>query len=365
MKDMNMQQPLLQENIKNGFKIDEKIGIREGKRRYGFRHSGGAMDVWDVFYFVIIAGLMLSVDIAAAENNAARAKKLILLTNKKRQTNGIKSLKYSEKGSQMATAMARNLADSGKIKKSSDSCHTSYASLGHSGSSMTQIFNDWWRNQQKELLKEDYGYSGVGVVTRNSGKVVYAVQLLCGYDFVDHLTVQRNLNRENAIRTDILSMENKIRASNNVEALVRNSALADLVQKRTIQVANTNRLGLKLIAEDVEKVCKGKFIQLGAGAGISTGDIFDELKSKNMQYIKSNTYPYTGVGVAIRNDAAIFVMQLLCSKNPDKSDNEDERPSASEEFRDDLFTAINEMRVDEGTHELKSSSLTKKYAQTW
>uniref|UniRef100_A0A7S1FNT1 SCP domain-containing protein n=1 Tax=Corethron hystrix TaxID=216773 RepID=A0A7S1FNT1_9STRA len=265
----------------------------------------------------------------------------------------------------MATAMARNLADSGKIKKSSDSCHTSYASLGHSGSSMTQIFNDWWRNQQKELLKEDYGYSGVGVVTRNSGKVVYAVQLLCGYDFVDHLTVQRNLNRENAIRTDILSMENKIRASNNVEALVRNSALADLVQKRTIQVANTNRLGLKLIAEDVEKVCKGKFIQLGAGAGISTGDIFDELKSKNMQYIKSNTYPYTGVGVAIRNDAAIFVMQLLCSKNPDKSDNEDERPSASEEFRDDLFTAINEMRVDEGTHELKSSSLTKKYAQTW
>uniref|UniRef100_A0A6U5E4R5 SCP domain-containing protein n=1 Tax=Corethron hystrix TaxID=216773 RepID=A0A6U5E4R5_9STRA len=317
----------------------------------------------DVLYFALTAGLMLSVDFAAAEN----AKKLISLTNKKRRANGIKSLKFSEKGSQMAAAMARNLAESGTIKKSSDSsdsCHASYASLGHSGSSMTQIFNEWWKKQQKELLKEDYSYSGVGVVTRNSGKVVYAVQLLCGYDFVDHLTVQRNRNRVNAIRTDILSMENKIRASNNMEALVSSSALGDLVQKRVVQVANTNKLGLKLIAEDVEKVCKGNHIQLGTVAGTSVADVLNQWNI-NLMNIESNAYLYTGIGAAFRNDGAIFVMQLLCSKNPDGAETEKRRETPSERFRDDLFTAINEKRVDKGRHELKSSSLTAGDAQTW
>uniref|UniRef100_A0A7S1BZD7 SCP domain-containing protein n=1 Tax=Corethron hystrix TaxID=216773 RepID=A0A7S1BZD7_9STRA len=247
MNDTNLQKPLLQTSIEDGFESYEKLGNHEGKKKYGFWPYMGAM---------LVLGVIMWVDIApAAENNSLNilnvakntdemAEELLEYTNVRRESRGIKRLIDSEKGSQMATVMARDLADSGKEGTSSDSCHASYASLGHTGSSVKEVFDDWWESEQDILLNEGYGYSGVGVVTRESDKVVYAVQLLCSYNFVDNLTVPGNEDKENAIRTNILSGENQIRANYNVKALDTDPAFEDLVQKTAIEAAQKNEVQL-------------------------------------------------------------------------------------------------------------------------
>jgi len=217
-------------------------------------------------------------------------------------------LKWSHYGMDVAQEMAEKIveemADTGELEidpSYADYCYGSWFAVAAVNSAIEPILEDWSESHSSSIT--DSLYTGIGVV-EPSEDVVYAVQIFCNYNFVESLYLE---DTDNGIRSEILTFVQDSRPEdlNQIENSIPFEMLA---QEWAVDAANGNNIA----THDVySRKCYGS-----GGEVVVSGpnsEIVLDTHNAIENYVYDGNILYTGVGVAVRNDGAVFVIQLFCS----------------------------------------------------
>jgi len=287
--------------------------------------------------------------------------------NDRRSRRSIPNLKRSVLADQQAQSMADRIAETGVVvidPSYGDACHGSSAVLVARHRSIRSIFRSWYNSDGGEnTMKDNIRFTGIGI-TKKSSSEIYAVQIFCSFNFVNNIKL---VNEGDQIRSRIFGR-------------IRNERLADLdpindsasFQMLAQGWAETAARRGKISTHDGDgngsyrRVCFGAGGEVGAFG--TTSDIESTVDSLISEYITDSRIRYTGVGISIRNDGAVFFVQLFCSL-----EFKDQRGTPGYDAPREVSFVVNkenERRATVSGHSLetaslKISSVTTEYAKEW
>jgi len=289
--------------------------------------------------------------------------------NVKRGESGIQDLRISHVGNSEAQRMVQQMADAEQVTTTFDpvydsTCHgTSFIMVG-SYDSLDPVLDSWYNsdNGKNTANYHEVRYTGIGFSTR--GSVMYMLQLFCSYNFVNNIELT---NTGNGIRTRIRRYVTNERQTD-LDPINDLPAFQTLAQIWADEAASRGRITIHdgNGSDNYRRKCYGAGGEVGASG--TKLDIESTIESAISGYLTDGSIRYMGIGIAARNDGAVFLVQVFCSLDYMKA-LADKKKTASEK----MVTAIvqkeieRRKRVNKNSREteLKISPVTSEYAQEW
>jgi len=286
---------------------------------------------------------------------------LLRYWNKKRTKKSIQKLKRSGLGNRKAQSLAKEMADTGGMQMQIDpsygeNCHGSSALLAARHNSLLSIFNSWYNSTRgANIMNENVRFTGIGIAKRGSSDI-YAVQIFCSFNFVKNIKM---VNTGNGIRKNIWRNLTNIRRNNQLDQIQNSTEFHTLAQTWAKNAAERNEIGTH------DDGGSGSFSNKcrGSGAEVVACGIKSNIESIVMgaisTHITDGSFRFTGVAIAVRNDGAVFFVQLFCALNV----HSDAQPRETKNDR--IISFITNKENSRRQTDFKTSSLTTEYAQEW
>jgi len=289
--------------------------------------------------------------------------------NVKRGESGIQDLSLSRVGNSEAQRMAQHMADEGKVTTKFEpaygsTCHgTSFIMVG-SYHLLNPVLDSWYDSDNgKNTANYDIvRYTGIGLVTRD--RTIYMLQIFCNYKFINSITVTENGN--NALRARIMRHIGNERRTRKLNPIVKSAEFQTLAERWAMEGASRGEIiNHDNGVESYRRKCYGAGGEVGdygTESGIESGII----RSID-RYLDDGGIGYTGIGIAKRNDGALFFVQVFCSLQFQKS-GADVFPTASEQMIEHIVEKENDRRelvLGRSKGKLKVSSVSSVFAQEW
>mmetsp|Transcript_5730 Transcript_5730/g.12096 ORF Transcript_5730/g.12096 Transcript_5730/m.12096 type:complete len:182 (-) Transcript_5730:80-625(-) len=116
-------------------------------------------------------------------------------------------------------------------------CHGpyAYATISAKGTSLQSIFSAWKRQNSKQLLQDDFVYTGIGVA--KDGAAINVVQVFCTAKFLPKVGLKRNQALEKTIRQNIIRQQTEVRSGIGLPRFAMTEPLDKLAERVALQVA--------------------------------------------------------------------------------------------------------------------------------
>merc|ERR1712232_1272619 len=140
----------------------------------------------------------------------------------------------------------------------------------------------------------------------------------------------------------------------------RSKTLENYAQDRAVSLA---KRGTIQNYEKYKDLCLGSGGQL-AGVSTTSQMIMSDWGKSLTAYLSNEVILYTGIGVASRNDGAIFFVQFFCNLK-EGAVLDLKEPTHRENLRWEILKEINQSRNEKDIEALQISELTTVIAQNW
>eukprot|EP00588_Corethron_pennatum_P034168 CAMPEP_0194351540 /NCGR_PEP_ID=MMETSP0171-20130528/108235_1 /TAXON_ID=218684 /ORGANISM="Corethron pennatum, Strain L29A3" /LENGTH=300 /DNA_ID=CAMNT_0039119179 /DNA_START=429 /DNA_END=1328 /DNA_ORIENTATION=- len=262
--------------------------------------------------------------------------------------------------------MAQNIAETDEVVVDlsyRDYCHGPEAALVARYRSIEPIFDEWFKSENgTSTMNDNIRFTGIGITRNSSSNMLYVVQIFCKFKFVNNLEV---ISTGNAIRSSVLANIKDKREIKELEEIKDSAPFQKLAQTWAKNAALKNRLVRH--PANYRKYCYGAGGEVGNFGTYS--DIQSLAKDSSDKYVANGNIRYTGIGIAVRNDGCVFVVQLFCSLDFGSYAEPDEPLTWTEETTNFFIEKENNRRKkvagESSDVALKISSITTEYAQDW
>jgi len=295
--------------------------------------------------------------------------------NEKRSEINIQNLMLSTLANQLAQNMAQNMAQAQNIADTDevevdlsyrDYCHGPEAALVAKYYSIEPIFEEWFKSENgTSTMVDNIRFTGIGIARKStsSSNMLYVVQIFCGFEFVNNLEVIST--GTHAIRSSILAKTEEERHNMGLDEIQNSIPFQRLAQTWATDAALNNG------SVSHHTLYRGKCY--GAGGEVNTSGIYSDIQSlaedASDTYIANGNIVYMGIGIAVRNDGCVFVVQLFCSLRKGRKKPDPVPLTWTEETTNFFIEKENDRRkkVARGSSyvALMTSSKTTAYAQEW
>mmetsp|Transcript_4571 Transcript_4571/g.8906 ORF Transcript_4571/g.8906 Transcript_4571/m.8906 type:complete len:395 (-) Transcript_4571:105-1289(-) len=235
------------------------------------------------------------------------SRSLLSFINEGRSSSKLWPLQPSKYGNAVSAKFLKLVVSKQQITSSYDFCRGKSAHLVGYGSSVQAIY-DYWINEvdlRAIVQSKLFRYTGGSAMKINNR--IYAVQVFCTDDMVKKLALEYDVKKIKDIRQSILSYEIGYRMLQDLSEFIP-SPMMDKSAQKSAEIAAMTEEGVNSIEN--KEHCKGIGGEI-YGNHHSAFSIYATWKRRG--YLESPAYRYTGLGIAVRNDARIFAVQIFCS----------------------------------------------------
>mmetsp|Transcript_42440 Transcript_42440/g.83387 ORF Transcript_42440/g.83387 Transcript_42440/m.83387 type:complete len:351 (+) Transcript_42440:144-1196(+) len=246
-----------------------------------------------------------------------RANALFVKINRERRLKNITALTHSLYATRLAIRWSQKMVTSGFDApdeqsnhghvQSNSGCHDDVKIIHDTERNLNKVFMHWMENADESFLNSKYHYIGIGAVRK--GKSVYVTQMLCSSKPVKEVK-QISVMTVN-IQQKILAIENEERIKNGKIPLQIRTTLEQDARRGALEMKKDSEPNLVSYIND----CEQNFAFLSAKHISAESIVKDWLAAYD--YIISEKYQYTGIGVKALNTGWIYAVQYFCGiSNP-------------------------------------------------